>query len=398
MTINGKARPGPRVVVVCGTVFSAQTELWRACAQAGTELVLAGTDLNLRTREWPWQAGSPSEIGCALLRPVSPLLGRGHLWWWYRGLRHLLESTRPDVVHVASEPWGVPVLQTLALRARGAFVGPVCAHGADNLYRHGGRAERVARRFVLDRVLPRLDGLVSWNRAGVRLALAGGLRNSAPTAVIPASIPDPGRFRPPSEDERRAARCRLGLPDRGTVLGFVGRLVPEKGLGDLAESVRLLGASAPFVAVWGAGPLQEDVVRWLGKACVRGHFGGPLDFDEVPEALRACDVLVIPSRATTTLAEQFGRVAVEGMLSRCAVVGYRTGALPEVVGDGGLLVPEGDVAGLARAILCLSENGEVRGRLAARGRARALRLYDPATLAAELMRFWSEVRWRWASR
>jgi glycosyltransferase involved in cell wall biosynthesis len=386
-----------RVAVVCGTVFSEQAALWRACRDAGATVTLVGTDVNLHGAAWPWRPTAPRDLESVFLRPVSPLLHRGHLWWFYRRLGAALEAAKPDLVHVVSEPWGALVLQTLALRASGALHLPICVHGADNLYRHGGSLERSIRQLVLHAVLPRLDGFASWNGEGVRRAHSSGLPLGTPTLVVPAVVPDPLRYRPPSDDERCAARRMLGLPTGRPVVAFLGRLVAEKGVRDLEESLRLLGSAAPYVAVWGAGPLEDEITRLLANG-VDGRFGGPLDFGDVPDALRASDVLVVPSRRTPGLIEQFGRVAVEGMLSGCAVVAYRTGALPEVVGEGGVLVSEGDVEGLALAMRRLAEDDVVRAAVAARGRARALRLFQPDALARELVDFWGEVVARWASR
>lgn len=388
--------PVRRVAVICGTVFAEQAELWRACRDVGANVTVVGTDVNLHRTAWPWRPKPPREVESVFLRPVSPLPHRGHLWWLYRRLAPTLRAARPDLVHIVSEPWGALVLQTLALRAAGALDLPICVHGADNLYRHGGAFERSTRRLVLRGVLPRLDGFASWNSEGLRHARSSGLPPATPTVVIPAVVPDPERFRPPSDGERLAARTRLGLPTGRPVVAFLGRLVAEKGVHDLEESLRLLGSAAPYVAVWGAGPLRDGIARLLADS-VEGRFGGALDFDDVPDALRASDVLVVPSRRTSGLIEQFGRVAVEGMLSGCAVVAYRTGALPEVVGEGGVLVREGDVEGLAVAIRRLAEDDLVRAAVATRGRARALRLFQPAALARELVEFWEEVRARWRS-
>jgi glycosyltransferase involved in cell wall biosynthesis len=129
----------------------------------------------------------------------------------------------------------------------------------------------------------------------------------------------------------------------------------------------------------------------MSQSSMRGRFGGMLDFPDVPDAVRACDIVVVPSRAVPNWAEQFGRIVVEAMLAGCAVVAYRSGALPEVVADGGILVDEGDVDGLSSAIERLTHDPAFRSRTGAAGRSSALLRYHPRLLALELIAFWDEV-------
>jgi glycosyltransferase involved in cell wall biosynthesis len=222
------------------------------------------------------------------------------------------------------------------------------------------------------------------------MARQAGLRG-APTAVIPAIVPDPAKFHPLSAKSKKELRAKLGLPIEQPVVGFVGRLVPEKGIMDLIEAFRSIGEPAPFLAVWGSGPLAGDVELRLRKERIRGRLFAPLGLEEVSSAYQACDVIAVPSRSTGSLKEQFGRVLVEAMLVGCAVVAYRTGAIPEVVGDEAVLVEENDVAGLSRAIRQLAEDRVFRERVAARGRARALERFHPGVLAERLVRLWDEV-------
>jgi glycosyltransferase involved in cell wall biosynthesis len=91
------------------------------------------------------------------------------------------------------------------------------------------------------------------------------------------------------------------------------------------------------------------------------------------------------------LKEQFGRVVVEAMLAGTAVVAYRTGAIPEVAGDGAVLVEENDIAGLSKAIRRLAEDRALREGVAASGRARALELFHPEVLAERLVQLWDEI-------
>jgi glycosyltransferase involved in cell wall biosynthesis len=85
------------------------------------------------------------------------------------------------------------------------------------------------------------------------------------------------------------------------------------------------------------------------------------------------------------------RIVVEAMLAGCAVVAYRSGALPEVVAGGGILVDEGDVDGLSSAIERLADDPVFREGTGAAGRRSALARYHPRLLALQLIAFWDEV-------
>jgi glycosyltransferase involved in cell wall biosynthesis len=106
----------------------------------------------------------------------------------------------------------------------------------------------------------------------------------------------------------------------------------------------------------------------------------------MPAAYAGFDVLVLPSRATPKWAEQFGRVLVEGLSLGVPFIGSDSGEIPWVlhVTDGGIVVPEGDVAALRRALVRLRGSPAVRHQMAERGRERALAQFSVAAVASGL--------------
>ena len=102
----------------------------------------------------------------------------------------------------------------------------------------------------------------------------------------------------------------------------------------------------------------------------RVEFVGPVDPDDVVDFYRTLDVLAVPSLPTPSWTEQFGRVAVEAMACGVPVVSSDAGALPDVVGGAGIVVPAGDAAALAGA---LRRGGRHPRRRAPGERARARR-------------------------
>jgi D-inositol-3-phosphate glycosyltransferase len=185
--------------------------------------------------------------------------------------------------------------------------------------------------------------------------------------VIPCGV-DLALFRP---GDRARARARLGL-GAGRVLLFVGRLTPIKGLETLLRALAVAradglgGIPVRLIVVGGDREERWDVertrlarlARELGVAAWV-EFRGPQPQAVLPDYYAAADLCLMPS-----LYESFGMVALEAMACGVPVIASRVGGLAVTVQDGttGVLVPEGDVPALARAVADLL--GDERRRLA----------------------------------
>ena len=183
---------------------------------------------------------------------------------------------------------------------------------------------------------------------------------------------DPALFRP--ERRSRLTRRRLGGHD-ATVLLYVGRLSPEKGLGLLAEAFRRASAGRPdlTLALVGEGPGRPALERAL--AGTRHRFLGPLRDEALAAAYASADLFCLPSATET-----FGQVVQEAAASGLPAVVLDRGAAKESVQDGitGLVVPAGDPDALAGALGRLADDPALRAALgaAARGAATARRGWD----------------------
>jgi glycosyltransferase involved in cell wall biosynthesis len=110
--------------------------------------------------------------------------------------------------------------------------------------------------------------------------------------------------------------------------------------------------------------------------------------DWIPSAQMAAyygqlDALAVPSRTRPNWKEQFGRVLVEAMACGVPVVGSNCGEIPNVIGDAGLVFPEGQVDGLRSHLSQLLREPDLRAELARRGRERVLARYTQAQIAAQ---------------
>jgi glycosyltransferase involved in cell wall biosynthesis len=107
--------------------------------------------------------------------------------------------------------------------------------------------------------------------------------------------------------------------------------------------------------------------------------------------LRTLDVLVLPSLTTVDWREQFGHVLIEAMASGVPVVGSDSGAIPEVIGEAGRVVPEGNPEALRSTLAQLQAHPAMCADLARRGRERVLACFTHERIAAVNVEFFEQV-------
>jgi len=308
-----------------------------------------------------------------VVEPVA-FNGNFHLHFYPR-LGRRLRAFTPDVVHVDEEPYNLATFHALRLARR---VGArVLWFSWQNLNRRYPFPFWLIERYALrhaDYAIAGSQGAGTvWRQKGY----------TGPLAVIPQFGVDPDIFTP-----RPGPRD----PARGFLVGYVGRLVPEKGVDVLLEAVAGIGA-AWQLAVVGAGPERG---RLEARALALGlqdrvSFEGDIPSVRMPAFYRALDVLVLPSRSRPNWVEQFGRVLVEAMACGVPVVGSDCGEIPNVIGDAGLTFPEGDVEALREHLMHLTRDHDLWTGLARRGRERVLVSFTQAQVATQTVAVYREM-------
>jgi glycogen synthase len=168
--------------------------------------------------------------------------------------------------------------------------------------------------------------------------------------------------------------------ERRRELVFLGRLVSEKGLDILLETLARLRQRQlhPQLTVIGAGPelaQMQELTKKLGLES-QVQFSGAKSGAELARALNEHQILVVPSRYD----EPFGVVALEGIACGCAVIGSSGGGLPEAIGPCGITFPNEDIAALEKALELLLTQPNERERLTADG-PRHLAQFQPHLIA-----------------
>ena len=300
----------------------------------------------------------------------SPITSNGRIGAYrYRDLSEIRRG-RPDVIHAEVEPWSLAALQVV----RAAAGAPVVLFTWENLEGPRRLASRAVERFVLRKV-----GHVIAGNQGARARMRRRGVPDARLSVLPQLGIDVVRFANGDPARARAA----GAPAGGgpPVIGFIGRVVAEKGVDTLVEAVEKLDAR--LLIVGDGAEVAVLRTRTAGWPAGKVTFAGAVRDADVPHYLACLDVLVLPSRTTPSWAEQFGHVLIEAMAAGVPVVGSSSGAIPEVIGDAGLVFAEGDVESLRRRLEEILGEHALRARLVAAGRARVERCYTNARVAAE---------------
>ncbi|ULK95953.1 glycosyltransferase family 4 protein [Bradyrhizobium sp. I71] len=189
-----------------------------------------------------------------------------------------------------------------------------------------------------------------------------------------------------------ALRRRFGLKD-GPVVGLFGRLTPWKGQHVLLKALRGVPDVQALIvgsAMFGQDAYEVELRQMVrtegleGRVCFAGFQ------KDVAALMAGVDIVV----HTSTHAEPFGRVVVEGMLAGRPVIATSGGGVNEIVteGEDGLLVSPDDPAALAAAISRLLADPDLAARLAAAGRISAARRFHIDKTCGDMRAVLAEVR------
>jgi len=342
----------------------------------------------------------PQPIDHAPIKATRLRTLNGLLLWTARAST-LARRTRPGFAWCAElKPAAYPARW---LRWRYGLPYGVIVHGTELLLLESKMSRSRFRRWTARELLGGAAVVVAnsrWTGERARAVLAALDRPTlgGDVRVVPLGT-DPTHFRPGIDP--RPVRSRLGL-DGGPWLLTVSRLEWHKGIDTVIRALPAVRAAfpdpAPRYAVAGVGPQRARFERLAAELGVGDsvRFLGFVPDEELPALYNAVDLYVGASRRVELLVEGFGISLLEASASGLAVVGGRSGGVPDAVREGetGVLVDSGDPAAVAAGITRLLGDAELRRRMGAAGRRSVETYYNWDRVVGDLRQIDEEVRRR----
>lgn len=302
--------------------------------------------------------GVPLTIEPLLVREISPLRDVRALLALY----HHIRRGHYAVVHTHSSKAGI-----LGRWAAWLARTPVIVHTVHGWGHHDRQHPLVRRLFIwLERASQRItDKLIVVSPRNIEKGLADGIANPDKYVTIRSGI-ELDRFGHPQVSPRET-RAALGIPLGAPVVGSVTRLSPQKAPLDFVRAASIVAQSVPeawFVMV-GDGPLRAEVEALAAELGLTGRLVLTGLRRDVPELLAAFDLFALSS-----LWEGLPRVLPQAMATGLPIVATAIDGNAEAVtsGENGLLVPAGEPAALAQAIVELLRNPSQAAQMGQVGR------------------------------
>ena len=320
---------------------------------------------------------------------------QGLAWWTWRP-GGLAKGSRPQFTWCAElKPAGYPARW---LKARYGIPYGVVVYGTELLLIDAKIRRSRFKRRTAGSMISKAAVIVAISKWTAELArdVLGLLDVAVPIETVPLGT-TPSHFRPGVDPS--AVRAKYGL-NGGPWLLTVARLEWHKGIDTVMRALPAIRASHPGTryAIAGVGdrlPQLEQLRKELGLGdAVR--FLGLVPDDELPALYNAADLYVGVSRRHDLLAEGFGISLVEASASGLAVVGGRSGGVPDAVREGetGILVDPDDPEAVAAGVNELLANPERRQQMGVAGRRAVETYYNWDRVAKDLMRIDEKYRRR----
>ena len=311
------------------------------------------------------------------LTPIRAALPSQEQFYFYYSLDLGMRHFKPDILYVEQGAGSFVYSQSLIYRNLYTPKAKAVFFTWWNLPYQASLPLRMVERFNLNQS----QGAVAGNQDAADILREHGY--AASLIVLPQLGIDPVEFQRKDESDLRKS---LGL-ERFTI-GYVGRLVEEKGLRVLLRALKDVSFDFQLLLV-GRGPLEDEI-----RAFADEHGWGErlkivsgVGHTDIARYMNCMDVFVLHSLTMPFWKEQFGHVLIEAMACETAVIGSDSAEVPNVIGEAGIVTPEKNVEALRESLTRLAASPDLRRQIGKAGRVRILSKYTHEVIARQLVEF-----------
>ena len=290
----------------------------------------------------------------------------------------VLRQFRPNILQAEVEVFSLCALE-LAIWSRLTKI-PLVIFGWENMDR-----KLFLRQWIRDFVLKTAPLIIIGNRDGKDILKKWNYQGLI--EVMPQIGVDEQMFTPKIAEATSQSEINIG---------FLGRIVPEKGIDLLikaAEQLKQQGLSFKLT-ICGSGPTKPLLQQQAEQINVADSivWRDAVPHDQVPQEIGKFDILVLPSRSVNTWKEQFGHVLIEAMAIGIPTVGSTCGEIPNVIDHPELVFEEGNVEELAAILSRLIRDEAFRQATGEYCLNRAHQCYTHERIAKRSVALWEKVR------
>lgn len=303
-------------------------------------------------------------------------------------------------------PYKYPVLNRIFTDAHYLFnlsqaiKGSDIVHVAETYYHYTIQSIKEKRKGNIGKIVSTVWEVIPHNNEGIRgrkefkklsykyIDHFIAVTSLAKAALVKEGVePEKVTVIPMGVDLKRFSQSIHTNVDKRTNILFIGRLVPEKGVLELAEAFDLIYQKNKKVRliIVGDGPLKERLSIYDGVEIKA------VPYKDIHQEYGNANIFCLPSQTRRYWQEQFGMVLVEAMASGLPIITTQTGAIGEVCGEVARYVKPNSVNDLKQALEELIDNQTLREHMGRAGLNRALLLYDHRKVAERIEKIYEKL-------
>lgn len=244
-------------------------------------------------------------------------------------------NEKPDIIDIHEEPYSLSALEIIILKKIFSKRSKIVFYSAQNILKKYPLPIRIFEKIVCSNS----QGAYTCSKEVTKVLKKRSFKGLI--KEIPLGI-----------DEKVFFKKDINQKNEIFKIGFIGRLEESKGIINLIYALGKLTSKKWECSIVGNGSLYNDLHQLIEKEnlCNKVKLFGSLDPQNIPTYINSIDILIVPSLTTSNWKEQFGRVIVEAFACGKPVIGSDSGAIPEVIGNAGIVFSENNIEELALKI------------------------------------------------